>query len=294
MPVRNEGHVLGLSLRAVMRWCDEAVVLDHASTDNSSAIIGEVSRENPYRVTLLEEPDPEWNEMGHRNRMLEAARLNGATHLALVDADEVLSGNLLPFIKRQIFTLKPGEALEVPLYNLRGSLTRYHANGVWSHRWGSLAFADAPGLQWPEDRFHHRLPKKDMPVIRSYHHGEAGVLHMWGCSERRLIAKHRAYKITEVLRWPEKSVKQIESMYTLYRSTPPDKDKGDWIGYPSTMWPSSPSNWEYATTPESWWAPYYDLTHHADISDAEEPWQDRYADEMIALHGRERFRGLSV
>ena len=33
MPVRNEAWCLGLTARAALKWCDELVILDHASND---------------------------------------------------------------------------------------------------------------------------------------------------------------------------------------------------------------------------------------------------------------------
>ena len=35
MPARNEDWIIGLSARAALMWCDELIVMDHASTDRT-------------------------------------------------------------------------------------------------------------------------------------------------------------------------------------------------------------------------------------------------------------------
>ena len=278
MPVRSEDWILGCSLRAVLRWCDEVVVLNHASTDNSAVIIGEVARENPFRVTLIEDAGEKWDEMPQRQRMLEAARRNQATHIAIVDADEILTGNLLSQIRSDIANLPPGYAIEVPGYNLRGSLTKYHQNGIWGNRWFSLAFADNKRVGWVGDQFHARLPA-GLTRTKPYQQNVGGVMHLWGTSERRLRAKHRLYRITERLRWPSKPAAEIEEMYSWATK-----------GRPAAN--DTPERWRYNYTHQTWWAPYADIMRHIH-SDAE-PWQEAECARLIALHGPKKFAGLDL
>ncbi|MDP9120530.1 MAG: glycosyltransferase family 2 protein, partial [Acidobacteriota bacterium] len=79
MTVRNEEWVLGLSLRAALRFVDEMVVLDHASTDGTAALVERIAAEHPGRVRSLREVDPVWREVAWRQRLLEAGRAAGAT-----------------------------------------------------------------------------------------------------------------------------------------------------------------------------------------------------------------------
>lgn len=293
MPVRNEAYVLGLSLRAALMWADEVVVLLHACTDGSGRIVEDVQNEYPDCVTSIVHRHESWTEMAHRQQMLETARRAGATHLAIVDADEILTGNLLePFragemqMADAVARLGSGMILNLPGYNLRGSINRYHSNGLWSNRWFSTAFEDHPTLSWSGDRFHSREPKgKSLVPYCPIDQGQGGTLHLWGASERRLIAKHRAYRIHERLRFPNKPSKEIELTYSDYRS--PEDNLRHW---PSMKAWGEP--WTFADVPESWWNPYEHLMQYLDL--AAEPWQEKWCDEMIALHGREKFAGLSI
>lgn len=283
MPVRNEAHQLGLTARAALMWCDHLVLLDHGSTDNSTMIIAEVICEHRDRISILVEDAGPWDEMRHRQMLLVKARDAGATHVVIVDADEILTGNLLSDIRAHVELIPREHILQLRLYNLRGSLTRFHANGIWGKdRWLSLAFRDDPKLSWSGDTFHSREPQGlALKPYKPIPHGQGGVLHLWGCEETRLRAKHRLYRVNERIRWPDKAVSVIERMYSW-------AEKGE-PGHPMY---GTPETWKYQCTPQDWWAPYAHLMqhYHAEVV----PWQDAEADRLIEQYGREYFKGLSI
>ena len=278
IPLRNEDWVCGLSLRVALMWCDEIVVLMHECTDGTQDIVEQVIREHDNGRVHVLRASGEWTEMQHRQMMLEFARERGATHIAIVDADEVLSGDLLyrhmPVAGQQMYQL--------PLYYLRGWPARYHTNGIWGNRIVDLVFRDDKRLSWPGDCFHSRAPRGAVLLpYRPIRQGDGGVMHLWGLSERRLKAKCALYKVTERIRWPQKSMADIERMYS-------------WAIHGEAGHPSygTPYNWTYAEVPAAWWAPYQHLMEHLHV-DAE-PWQEREVQRLTAQYGRERFAGLDL
>lgn len=291
MAVRNEDWVVGFSLRAALLWCDEVVVLLHSCNDRSQEIVRQVFAENK-RIRVMTNYGPEWHEMQHRQAMLEWARRYGATHIAIVDADEVLVGDscvsdirttdIYSGIRQYIASLSKGQMLRLPLYNLRGDIGTYHANGVWGNRWVSLAFRDTPAAHWSGDKFHAREPEgvkwENWNPIKQL---QGGVLHLWGTSERRLRAKHAWYKITERLRWPDKPVIGIDDLYSLAIK-----------GSQTNAAYGTPATWTYETVPAEWLSPYADLTRYLDLNAV--PWQEEAIRRAIAQHGRERFAGLDL
>lgn len=281
MPARNEDWVIGLSARAALRWCDAIAILDHASTDRTPEILADLVAEFPGRVSVTRIDDTGWYEMAHRDVLLTRAREMGATHIAIVDADEVLTANILHSIRETVETVPHGGILSLPGYNLRGSKDMFHASGIWGGRWFSLAFANDPRLCWSGDQFHHREPMGvHLGSWRPVQQMQGGIMHLWGASERRLRAKHAHYKVTERLRWPAKQVADIDAMYSLAIHGSP------WPEY------GRPDAWAYAAVPGNWWAAYADLMHHLDV-DAE-PWQEADTRRLCAEYGTERFAGLDL
>jgi Glycosyl transferase family 2 len=274
MPVRNEAWCLGFTLRIALKWCDEVIVCDHGSVDTSRMIMEQLGEETK-RVIVREDREDEWREMEQRQMLLVECRHRHATHIAIIDADEFLTGNLLHVIRH--YMPSRGQLVELPGYNMRNPNNAgpwwYHTSGVWGNRWFASAFHDSPALHWSGDRFHHREPmgvgwRRWRPVKQ----GEGGTLHLWGASERRLRAKHALYRITERLRWPHKPVDEIEKLYSLATT------------------PREP--WTFAPVPGAWIEPYADLMQYLDI-DAE-PWQEAEVRSLLSTHGREWFAGLNL
>ena len=302
MLARNESWCIGLSLRVALEWCDAVIVFNHASTDQTTAIVHEVMGEvGTERVLYTREEDPLFDEMAYRQWTLNAARKLGATHIAICDADEILTGNLAHGmtgannVRVCMNSMMRGRILQLPLYNLRRGLMRYHSNGIWGKRWGSLAFNDDPRLSWYGDTFHSREPKGiQLQPYKPIPQGQGGILHLWGASERRLRSKSAHYKLTERLRWPNKPVAEIERMYSWAIKGEP--------GHPSF---GTPDTWTYATVPDSrlpvrsvdghefpWWAPYAKWMQYLDIY--AEPWQEKACIDIIKEHGPAMFKGLDL
>ncbi len=281
MPVRNEDWILGLTARALLKWVDELVILDHCSTDRSRDMEADLAYEFRPKVVLLRDNDAVWNEMAHRQSLLECARMRGATHVVTIDADEILSSNLLSDIRARIAQIeRPMSVLQLPGYNLRGSIGRYHKTGIWGDRWFSMAFKDQSGAGWNGDRLHHREPFLHWHTIQPIPQGAGGILHLWGASERRLAAKQALYKISERIRWPGKSTREIDAYYNL--AMHPSASRG--TGFTS--------QWEYAGVPAAWLAGYEDLMPYLHVDAV--PWQEEECRKLVKEYGCDKFSGLDL
>ena len=285
MPVRNEDWVLGLSARVALMWCDQLVLAIHQSSDGSRDIMHKLGNEFPGRISVREDYGWEWREMSQRQMMLVETRELGATHVAIIDADEILTANLLTGIRERVAALNYGEMLSLPGYNLRGGMHRYHLNGVWGQRWFSTAFKDVNTAAWKGDKFHSREPSGvPWKTVQPVKQGDGGTLHLWGANERRLIAKHALYKVVERVRWPDKPVADIDQMYSwaVHGDTTPARAH---FGTPAT--------WTYANVPAQWIAPYADLIHdHLHLNQV--PWQEAEVRRLVTEHGAEKFAGLDL
>lgn len=273
MPVRNEDWILGFSLRVALKWCDHVVVMVHSCVDDSRRILEEVNQETGCTcLSWADGAEESWPEMEHREALLRLARDREATHVAIIDADEVLTANLIPLIRNYAQTA-PGVILELPGYNLREG-RGYHANAVWGNRWFSTVFRDTSAAHWRGDGFHHREPMGvNWSKWRPIHQGEGGTLHYWGASERRLRAKHALYKIVERLKGNERVGQMSINEY-----------------YSLALDPKMP--WTFKSVPESWLDGYQDLMRCLHVD--KEPWQEAACKRLYQEYGKQKFSGLDL
>lgn len=276
--VRNEEWVLGLSLRAALQFVDEMVVLDHASTDGTPALVARIAAEYPGRVRCLRESDPVWREVAWRQRLLEEGRAAGATHLCMIDADEVLSGNLLPTIRERFAALAPGETLSLPWLALWRSLDAYRDEASCvARKVMMLGFRDAPGLHYAptvEDfDFHTRRVRGSGADRRLEDLAEGGVLHLAAVHWRRFQARTVWYQMIETVRFPWR--RSAAERQALYAERYLDE-----------------SEIRLLPVPPAWWRPYLSWRGAVDADGA--AWFEQECRRMWHEHGAERFSGLRI
>jgi len=268
---RNSEWCIEASLNASLRWCDSAVVLDHASADATAAILKRLQAIYGKRLTLLHEADPTWSEMRHRQRTLVAARRIGATHCAIIDDDEILTEPIAAVIRKIIGTLEPAEALLIPGLALWRSLDNYRCdNSPFGKAYVTMAFADAPLLYWqPRDHgyeHHHRAPF-GVVTKRVGRQDEGGLMHFQHANWRRLIAKQQWYQMMEWQRWG----KQFGAQIIRARYAPAVNETGLLL----------------KPVPHSWWG----MEKHLINLDAA-PWQEADMRRMIAEKGADFFKEI--
>ena len=274
MPVKNEDWVLAFSLRVALLWCDQVVTLNHGSTDNTRVILEQCAHESKGRVLITDSDSPGWPEMEHRQALLDIARNYEATHIALIDADEVLCGDSLPCVRQHIEGLAPGRFVQVAMHCMWRGLHQYRTDpgSVWSNRRDlALAFADAPRLEFAaRDGYQHhsRTPRG---AIQYRAPNPLGVMHLQFADWRRLVAKHALYKARERVTYPQKPVAEIERMYNMALD-----ERGIQV----------------STTPREWLEPYRELTKH--IRFGAEPWQEAEVRRLAQEHGPQPFEGLTL
>ena len=262
---RNSAWCINATLKHALRYVDEAVVLDHASTDGTTGILKRMS--GPLHVLRVD--DPEWNEMHHRQATLNYGRKIGGTHFVIIDDDEILTQHLVKDIREVLCDLPPGVCLKAPLMALWRSLDYYRSdfNNPFARAYKSVGFADAPDLFWEsKDGYqHHHTHPYNSTDIRWLHHGDGGYLHFQHANWRRLVIKQTWYMCMELLRYGKVVA-----------------------NYKGTM---DESGLELKPVPSKWWGP-----EKAAIKLDAEPWQLDDIKRMASEHGTNYFeaRGVNV
>ena len=277
MPVRNEAWVLGLSLRAALLWVDEMLVLDHASTDGTREVVARVAAEHPGRLRFLAETDPVWREASIRQRLLEAGREAGATHLCVIDADEVLTGNLLPSAREAFAALAPGEGLWLPWLPLWRGLDRYRQDQPSPWDVMVLGFRDAPGLHYAPRLRDYDIHSRRVRGASGERHPVAdqragGVFHLAHSNWRRLQTKTAWYKMIEITRFP-------------WRRSPAELD--DWYS-----WDLKETGLDLRAVDPAWWLPYAPWLDEVELDG--DCWYEAECRKLWSDHGPDTFAGLEL
>ncbi len=277
MLARNSAWVIGASARSALSWCDDLVIFAHACSDGTVDIARALAAEHPGRVEVIEEPDPVWNEMDHRERVLVACRARGGTCFANVDDDEIVTSNIISDMRSMISTLGVGGCMCLPWLSVWRGLDMYRSDlSQWSNRQVDVVFADAPRMCYRPGgdgyQHHGRRPRGNdgstHTALKSQSMG--GLLHLQFASERRLLAKQALYKMWEITRWPNKrSVEQINKMYDGTALAP---------------------NIGLAPVPPAWWA----KVDRSLIDVSAEPWQEVEVKRLYTVHGKATFAGLNL
>ena len=273
MPVRNAGWVVNYSLRAALQWADAVCVLVHASQDDTASIVDRI-RVETKRVNVIIEPDPTWNEAFFRQRLLDAARRMGGTHMATVDADEIMAAPLVFKVRGMILRLAPEQLLELPWIDLWRGLDRYRADKCST---APFAFGDAPHFRWRAAmdgyQLHMRNPWPSTWKSRQVDPRNGGMLHLQRAVWRRAEARQTLYKMNEVLNWPNRRKGGIAAIEARHERSIDEQG--------ATM----------EAVPEEWWAHGLD---RGMIDLKAEPWEVGEVKRLLAEHGRERFEGISL
>lgn len=290
MLARNEEWILGCSLRVALRWCDEVVILDHGSTDATPDIITDMARAHPGRVhTIRVRATDGWHEQTHRQMAYATAVAHGGTHFAIIDADEVPTGNLLAgggLALRDLISdgkLSDGQMVALREFCLWESLDAWRTDGAFAPercRQIVLGFPHAPNLHWqPREDGYHLHARYPMG-----HHGiwnpcpswiGGGIMHLQFADMRRHRAKNWWYRMVERIQHPGKRTPQeTNEMYGwCFEGTPETRPA------------------EY-TTPEGARSFWDGIPERRYITLGAKPWHEDEIERLLAKHGTEPFRGL--
>ena len=278
MVVRDEDWIVAASARMALRWCDGLAVYLDRCKDQTTEIFERLLQSPEAKgkdIKIAVDYSPEhWEEMHVRQLNFEHGRALGGTHFAIIDADEILTANLLPSIRPWVEGLLPGDLLELPMLAMR-SLDEYQDDAtVWSSAYLTLAFADKPDLGWkPRDQnyqHHNRPPHGAGSRIRPLtQKAQGGVMHLQFASPTRLLWKHRWYKMMEIIRWPNReTVAEVDWKYS-QALQPPER---------------------VSRVPEGWW----NAPEKALIRVEHEPWFKAECEHMWRRYGPDKFKGLNL
>lgn len=272
-PVRGDAWSLAASARAALRWCDDLIVSENARWADPATTAAVPC--DP-RVTRITHDAAAWDEADIRLNMLEVGRRMGGTHFALVDADELLTANLVPRVRDMADALAPGAGLRLPWLHLWRSLDRHRVDPSPFGRYAatSVLFRDHPRLTYRHCadgyQIHMRAPAGvEFTEIADR---DAGLMHMQHVVWRRVVAKQAMYRMVEHLRWG--GTRPAAETNQRYR---PATDE---------------AGLKLDDVPPAWWQGQEGIRELIDLT--AEPWQENEVRRLLAEYGPGQFAGLDL
>jgi hypothetical protein len=206
---RNEAPFIEVCLRALSKVVDAIVYLDDGSTDGTLEIVEAIAHEAKVATILRNTGAWKRDEVNDRNRMLLAARDLGATHIVVVDADEVFTANALTDgnMRSKIVQLEPGQTMWVAWLYPWKSL-HYFRLDEWYNDEDVFTFAGGVPRIFGDDGvtlFSRELGMNAVPWIpdglnnggSSMRTLEYGLLHFQFLNWRSFLLKQYYYKCLE-------------------------------------------------------------------------------------------------
>lgn len=264
----SESWSLDAALESVGRYCQGVVLCCHEPKRGVADDKGEVRRIDGSSVGIIFQ-DEKWMEMKFRQAMLEQARLMGATHMAIVDADEFATDDLCRNVPDIVANLDHGEIACPRMISPWEGLDYKRVDNGFGSSWISWLFRDNKNLCYrtPSDgyQWHSRAPSGTHPKQLPDSLGQ--IVHLQYASLRRLRVKAAYYKM-------------IETIYNPGRKTPEELNR---------MY-----DWTLRGTPQL--QPMPDTTYYArQLVDLKtEPWQAEAAQSLYLAYGPEKFVGLNL
>jgi glycosyltransferase involved in cell wall biosynthesis len=274
VPARNEEHVIAQCLRALSMHTEAIVFLDDASTDGTLGIVESLAGECRIERIIRKK---KWrrDEPGDRNALLAAGRDIGGTHFIVIDADELITSNLVNSgaFKRAILALAPGERIALNWIQLWRSIDSYRFDqSVWTWNYKEVIFCDDRKSSYSSNFIHTpRVPRAMKGSVRTMEGYEAGLLHFQFVNWRNLLVKQAWYQCLERIEEPQKPVASINERYG------PSKEERD-LG----LKPSDPAWFENY--------PFFDRT----VFDRPDSWREEQILGWFSTYGREYFAGLDI
>lgn len=133
MRIKNEGRWIERCLRSLLACCDNVVILDDHSTDNTRDICKSFDR-----VAVYESPFNTLNEVIEKNYLLDLIRPSCPEWVIMIDGDEEIPAHCVEIIQRAKGVRSVALAFQV-LY-LWDSPDQIRTDGVYSRFWRPSMF----------------------------------------------------------------------------------------------------------------------------------------------------------
>lgn len=271
--VRDEEWCIGASVMAATEWADAILLWCHNCTDRTEEVARRAAILGHAEFAAVTSNDECWPEMKQRDEMYQYALSMGATHVGLVDGDEVCCREDRGLLRDYITALAPCEVLDVTMVPIVDKpLQRRVDKCVWTQARLSVAVGCSKALTWAaRDGYHHhrRVP---MNVTKTKWVPSIAVMHLQWLQRERIVAKHVWYRMYEHLIYPGRMTPEaLNAKYDAALSREGMKTE--------------------QIDGTRWWGPEFSRFV---FEPRPRVWQEEEVLKMLKEYGRDRFKGLDL
>lgn len=182
-------------MESVIQYCDDIVVYDDGSTDDSVEVASK------YTSNIIEGKENNWgNEAQHRQIMLERAVQLNASWVWWVDQDEVIEAIGECSHLRDLMCYDNYDSWAFHEINLWRSPAFYRLDNAYNDGWYCRLWRVHSGIKIPQKLgLHQRLVPEG---LKSEGRSDLQVIHYGFSSDERILNKYHTYKAHGQSGWP--------------------------------------------------------------------------------------------
>lgn len=187
---------------------DQWVFFDDNSKDNTVEVINDLFGD---KAVVLGTKDSSFSECRNRSSMLEHSRDSGADIVLAIDADELLSANLVEGWN-SIGEAAEKNEIQLYWYNVVGNISKIRQDPMYlqNYRMFFISLDKCGRFDMTQYKYHTpRLPESNLPRLYTK---EIGVIHLQSINKRFYALKQLWYKHYEYNTWNH-PVDYINSRY---------------------------------------------------------------------------------
>ena len=169
---------------------DKWVFYDDNSTDGTAEVIRDVFGEN---ATIINDALPTFSESHNRSRMFEYSREHRAKFVVSIDADELISSNLLANFDE---ALLENEQYDVQYYwfNVVGSLAKIRQDPQYVRNFRTFILPVQSCATFDTTLFKYHTPRTPRVRLQQTFEDERGFIHLQAINKRYYVFKQLWYK----------------------------------------------------------------------------------------------------
>ena len=187
---------------------DKWVFYDDNSTDNTVEVIKDNFGD---KAQIFSSSDAEFNESKNRSTMLEFSRQSGADLALAIDADELLSANMVDKWE-EVTNVSTKHDLQLYWYNVVETIEQIRQDPMYTHNYRNFFISLKSCDTFNMNLYKYHTPRLPNANLDKLFTADVGVIHLQSINRRYYALKQLWYKHYEKVTWGH-SVGEINAKY---------------------------------------------------------------------------------